>query len=472
MSIRQRFCACLVAVCLSSVFVLSQPAHAQIKPPVLKITQTKLKNNLTVVLHEDHTAPIVNVQVWYHVGAKDEKPGQSGFAHLFEHIMFKGTKHIAQEEYPRLIEETGGIQNAGTLQDYTFYWQTVPANYLERVLWMESERMKSLTVNEQNFASERQVVLEEKKLRFDNTPLGKIYALLLSNVFKTYPYAHLPIGSEEDLNAATVADVKAFHDRYYVPDNATVIIVGDFNTAEVIKQIGKYFDDVPASATPVPRIKLEEPEWTEERRSVVYDARLPFGGVTIAYPTVSANHPDRHALELLSNILARGETSRLYRSLVYDKQLAIFAAGRNEPLELAGIFSFQAAMAVGKTAEEGEAALLAEIDKVKAEPVSEQELNRSKAQLISSLVRQRQTVQGKADNIGYATVIMGDYRLVNSELQKYQAVTIKDLQRVAQTYFNPWKRLVIYFLPESMRPKQSSVVPTSTPTTETQKGAN
>lgn len=432
-----------------------QPAAAALKvePPQLQVREHRLGNGLRILLHEDHSVPVVELQVIYHVGAKNERPGRHGFAHLFEHIMFKGSENVEPEEHKVFVESIGGRYNAGTDFDRTTYFQTIPSNYLERFLWLEADRMRSLDVSQENFASERDVVKEERQTRIDSPPFGRLLQTVLDKTFTTHPYRVLPIGKVEDLEAATLEDVREFHRTFYVPNNATVVIAGDFDSNQAIQWIEKHFGSIPKGGE-ISRNIPKEPAQTAERRAISYDPNVPLPAALLTYHVPEAGHPDLYALEVASEILSAGQSSRLYRELVYDKQIALAAGGQAIVLEDPGVFFFFAFMQGGHTAEEGEKALLAAVEKLQTQPVSAEELDKAKNQVVSGLVFGRQTVQDKANAIGYAATILDDVSLVNRQLPLYQKVTAADIQRVARTYFKPENRTVVYMLPESLRPGQ------------------
>jgi zinc protease len=424
-----------------------------VTPPRLEVAERTLANGLRVLLYEDHSVPIVNVELWVHVGSKNERPGRSGFAHLFEHIMFKGSANVASEEHKKFIASIGGRFNASTDFDKTLYWETVPSNYLERILWMEADRLRSLDISEANFRSERDVVKEERRQRVDNPPFGRLFEVVLKNTYTTHPYRILPIGSMADLDAATVEDVRAFHSTYYVPNNATLVIAGDFAPAQAVQWIETYFGSIPQGAA-IPREVPTEPAQTAERRVRDAQANTPLPAVVLTYHVPQAGSADLYALEVASNILSSGESSRLYKRLVYEKQIAIQAAGQAIELEHPGVFFFYGILQSGQKPELGEQELVAEIGRLQSEPVTADELARSKNQILSGLVFGRQTVQQRAEAIGNAAVILGDLSLVNRQLAEYQKVSAADVQRVAQTYFRPENRTVVYMLPEEKPPAE------------------
>lgn len=449
---RKTLCLAGALLALAGPALMAQEA-LKVAPPKIEYREHKLANGLEVLLLEDHSVPVATVQVWYHVGSRDERKGRSGFAHLFEHIMFKGSENLGPEEHKNFISSIGGRYNATTDYDRTQYFQVFPSNYLERILWMEADRLRSLIVSEENFKSERDVVKEERRLRIENPPFGRLLEVVLNNTYTTHPYKILPIGSMEDLDAATLEDVRQFHATYYVPNNATLVISGDLNPEQTIQWVEKYFGPIP-KGKPIPREIPAEPAQTAERRLVDYHPNTPLPAVVFTYHVPEAGHPDMYALEVASNILSGGESSRLYRKLVYEQQIAIGAGGQAIVLEDPGVFFFYAIAQAGQSHEAGEKSLTEEIERLKSEPVSAEELVKAKNQLIAGLVFGRETTNDKADAAGYAKVILGDVNLVNSQLALYQKVTAADVQRVAQKYFTPQNRTVVTMLPEAMRPAQ------------------
>ncbi|HEY4564505.1 MAG TPA: pitrilysin family protein [Thermoanaerobaculia bacterium] len=439
-----------------ALLMVAAPALAadalKVTPPKLEVREHKLANGLDLLMYEDHSVPAATVQLWYHVGSKDEKKGRSGFAHLFEHLMFKGSAHVGPEEHKNFISSIGGRYNATTDFDRTLYFESFPSNYLERVLWMEADRMSSLNVSEENFKSERDVVKEERRLRVDNPPFGRLFEVVLEKTFTTHPYKIEPIGSMADLDAATIQDVRDFHSLYYVPNNATLVVAGDLDPEAVIRWTEQYFGPIP-KGRPIPRDIPKEPAQTAGRRAVDYHPNSPLPAVVITCHIPQAGSPDSYALQVASNILSAGESSRLYKRMVYEKQMAVAAGGDAILLEDPGVFFFYAILQGGQKPEDGEKELLAEADRLRNEPVAEEELVKAKNQIIAGLVFGRQTAQDKADAIGYAKVILNDESYVNRQLAELQKVTAADVRRVARTYFTPENRTVVYMLPEAMRPK-------------------
>ncbi len=443
----------LLALCSFALWLPSgAQASVEVLPPALEVTQHQLANGLKVLLHEDHSVPVATIQMWYHVGSKDEKPGRSGFAHMFEHLMFKGSDNVAPEEHKAYVQNIGGRYNATTDEDRTLYFETVPSNYLERLLWMEADRLRSLHVSEANFQSERDVVKEERRVRVDNPPYGRMFEVILDSAYTRHPYRISAIGTMADLNAATIEDVREFHEVYYVPNNATLVVAGDFDSEQVMQWVQEFFGSIPRGEE-VPRVTLEEPPQEELRRVTHYDVNAPLPAVILAYHIPEAGHPDLYPLEVASNILSEGQSSRIFRRLVYEEQLVRFAGGQALISEHPGLFGFFAMLNPGHAAEEVEAALSSEVERLKTEPVAEGELTKAKNQFISQLVFGRQTVMSKANAIGFAAVILGDVEMVNRELAQFQAVTAADIQRVARKYFTDNNLTAIHFLPERLRPQ-------------------
>ncbi len=426
----------------------AEAAQEPVRPPQMNIQQRSLENGLLVLMLEDHSAPVINLQVWYHVGSKDERPGHTGFAHIFEHMMFKGSAHVGPEEHSRIIEAVGGFDNAYTNDDVTVYWETFPANYLERVLWLEADRMGSLNVDEANFKSEREVVKEERRVGVENRPYGRLAEDLYAGAFTVHPYKHTTIGSMEDLNKATVGDVREFHHTYYRPDNATVVIVGDFEPMQAVEWAQKYFSGIPKPATPIPRVTVKEPPQMAERRITRwYGSQSPLPAVVAAYHMPAEFTPDSYPLILASNILSGGESSRLFRKLVYEDQIAVEAAGFGNWTEDPNLFWALAVMNPGKSVAEGEKDLEGILESMKNQPVEPQELEKAKNQQISGQIIDRRTDQSRADAIGTAAVIGRDPNLVNVSLDRFLRVTAADIERVARQYFDKSQRTVMLIEP-------------------------
>ncbi len=431
---------------------MGTPAAAVDTPPPLKIQTHQLKNGLKVVLAEDKSRPVANLQVWYHVGSKDEKTGRTGFAHLFEHMMFRGSKNVGPEEHMRIVRESGGQLNAYTNFDVTVYWETFPSNYLERMLWLEADRMASLDVSEENFKKEREVVKEERRVRYENPPYGLLFEDVLKNTFREYPYKYPPIGSMEDLNRATIQDVREFHSIFYVPNNATIVLVGDFDAAQAIALIEKHFSGI-ARAKDVPRVKATEPDQTAQRDVNVTYQNVPLDAVVTAYHLPPMTHPDSYALEIASAILSSGQSSRLYRRLVYGERSAAAAAGQGVFLEGPSLFFGYAIANQGKNIKEVANSLEYTFTEMQKEAVAGDELTKAKNQIIAGFILGREGVQSKADFLGRCAVLLGDPNRYNTELDNYRKVTAADVQRVVSKYLAADKQTRLWVKPAGQEAK-------------------
>jgi len=437
--------ALLLAV--AGLLWLDPAARAATRPTRLDYTMTTLPNGLRVVFLEDHSAPIVHTEVWYHVGSKNEKAGRTGFAHLFEHLMFKGSKNVEPEGHPSWIASIGGQSNASTNEDATVFWQTTPAQYLPLVLWLEADRMASLRINEDVLKKEREVVKEERRMRIDNQPYGRLNELIYDQAFTVHPYRHPTIGSMEDLEAASVEDVRDFFRTYYVPGNATIVIVGDFETKEAQELVTRYLGRVPGSARPVPRDIPKEPSQTKERR-VRLEENWPLPAVVVAHHITFDGHPDSYPLHIASKVLSDGRSSRIYRKLVYEKGLALAAFGGGNIIEHPNLFYAVAIVQPGHTPEETVDALIAELDRLRTEPISMGELQQAKNQFARDYMFGRESNRDKASQLGHAAVIHNDIKTADDEFDIFMNLTPADVQRVARRYFTPENRLVVTVMPK------------------------
>jgi zinc protease len=443
----------VLAVCVGLACWLP-PAllEARTRPPKLQYQHTKLPNGLTVVLHEDHSTPIVHMQLWYHVGSKDERPGRTGFAHLFEHMMFQGSQNVSRDSHGSMIASVGGESNAYTTEDATVFWQTVPAQYLPLVLWLEADRMATLNVDEDAFLRERMVVKEERRQRVENQPYGRLAELIYQQGFTVHPYKHQTIGSMEDLEAATIADVREFHKTYYVPENAIVVLAGDFDPKEALDLVDRYLGRVPKAPQPIKRDIPKEPPQTKERRVTVEEG-VPLPAVVVAYHITYDGHPDSYPLHIASKVLSDGQSSRIYRKLVYETRLALAAFGQGNLIEDPNLFFATAIVQPGQTPEAVEKALIAEMDRLRTEPITNHELERTKNQFARDYILGRQTVQDKANSLGHAFVLhKGDLSTADGEYDIFMNLKAADVQRVAKTYFSPENRTVMHILPKGSAP--------------------
>ena len=391
-----------------------------------------LSNGLDVVLHQDDTLPIVAVNIWYHVGSKDEEEGRTGFAHLFEHFMFEGSKHH-NRSYFEPLQKVGAVVNGSTTPDRTNYWANVPPNYLELVLWLESDRMGFLldALNQERFDLQREVVKNERRQSYENRPYGMAYLAMLPAVFPPpHPYSWPTIGSQEDLDRADLEDVKSFFRRYYSPSNASLAIAGDFDRDEVETLVERYFGDIPPGPA-VDRVGRRDSSLSGQTTLTMHD-RVQLPRLYLTWPTLPLFDEAQAPLDIAATILGDGKTSRLYRSLVYEKRVARDVAVFHHAQEIAGEFHVQVTANKGHGLEEMEAEVREEIERLRSEPPSEDEVSRAQTRIQSHHVRQLQQVGGfggRADQLNYYNTVAGDPGLINSDLDRYMAVTAEDVRR-------------------------------------------
>jgi zinc protease len=420
------------------------------RPPKFDYTMERLSNGLQVVYLEDHSTPIVHAEIWYHVGSKNERPGRTGFAHLFEHMMFKGSKNVEPEGHPSYISSVGGQSNAYTNEDSTVFWQTFPAQYLPLVLWLEADRMASLRIDESVLKTEREVVKEERRMRIDNQPYGRLNEIIYNHAFAVHPYKHPTIGSMKDLEAASIEDVRAFFRTYYVPSNATLVLAGDFDTKEAHGLVTQYLGRVPKAAHEVPRDIPKEPPQTKEKRLTVEESwELP--AVVVAHHITFDGHPDSYPLHIASKVLSDGQSSRIYKKLVYEKQLALAAFGGGNIIEHPNLFFAVAIVHPTKSPDEAIDALIGELDRLRSEPISPAELQQAKNQFARDYIFSRESNKDKASHLGHAVVIHDDVKTADGEFDIFMNITADDVQRVAKTYFTPESRLVLKIMPRGSR---------------------
>ncbi|MGE0743217.1 MAG: M16 family metallopeptidase [Hyphomonadaceae bacterium] len=438
----------LVACATGSAPQTEQAGALEVAP--LAYTMRTLPNGLRVYSMPDANTANVSVQVWYDVGSVDDPEGRSGFAHLFEHIMFKSTRNMPEQFFDRLTEDVGGFNNASTYDDFTNYYEVVPANHLERVLWAEADRMGSLVVNEESFESERDVVKEELRQRVLASPYGRLFYLYLNQTnYTVHPYGRPGIGSIEDLDAATVEDVRAFHATYYRPDNAVLVVAGNFNQAQLDAWVDEYFADIARPDRPTPRDYPTEPVRTAPREYTVYAPNVPLPAVMISYPQPAATSPDLPALFVLDAIMSNGDSSRLYQSLVYDQQIAAQVFTNLEATQDPGAYGLFAILSEGQTADAGVAALSAQIARVRDELVTQAELDEAKNEIVTATISNRETAYGRAFELADAVIRYGDAAYADRLLAAVQATTAEDVQRVARTILNDQRRVVVRYLPEA-----------------------
>ncbi|MGY2733456.1 M16 family metallopeptidase [Sphingomonas sp. UYP23] len=446
----------LGAALLPLTVATAKPAPTAPAPAIKPIafTERTLANGLRVYAIRDTSTPNVSVQVWYDVGSKDDPAGRSGFAHMFEHLMFKATRNLVSEQFDRLTEDVGGNNNASTNDDYTEYHETIPANHLQRLLFAEADRMAALVVEPKSFASERDVVKEELRQNTNARPYGKLFSLYFPAISYTrHPYARGTIGSLDNLESAQIDDVRAFHATYYRPDNAVLVVSGNFDAAQLDAWVDQYFAKIKRPATPIPRVTVAEPERTQATHYVVHEANTPLPAVMISYPIPADNDPDGPALTVLNAVLSQGESSRLYESLVYRDQLAQSAESVLDSKQGPGNLAVFAILAGGKTAAQGETALRREVARLRDTPVSAAELAEAKNEILTSALQARETAEGAGRTIASSVIIDRDPRAADRQLAAIGRVTAVDVQRVAAKYLRDQRSATIQYLPEDATAK-------------------
>lgn len=429
-------------------------ASIQQAQATIKFTEYNLPNGLHVILQEDHSTPIVAVSVMYHVGSKNEDPQRTGFAHFFEHLLFEGSENIKRGEYMKFIQAAGGQLNANTTQDRTFYFEVLPSNQLELGLWMESERMLHAKIDDIGVETQRKVVKEEKKQSFDNRPYGQLINVIFENAYTTYPYKWSPIGKEQYIDQATLDEFMNFYKTFYVPNNAVLVISGDINPDNAKALISKYYGDIPKGTKDIPRPTVVEPEQKAEKRVKFYDnVQLP--AVILAYHTPKQGTDDYYALQLLTQLLSQGKSSRFEKEIVDKQQKAVQAAAFDLGNEAPGLNIMLGIANVGVKADDLEKSMLAEIDKVKKDGVTEEEYIKLQNQAENDFISQNQKDIGVATNLATYYTFQGDANLINTELDRYKKVTKEDIKRVANKYLTKENRLVVYYLPKSEEGKDA-----------------
>lgn len=439
----------IAATLLLACTLLAPPlAAATLDVPPVQYRERTLANGLQVLSVEDHASPTVAVQVWYHVGSKDDPQGRSGFAHLFEHLMFKSTAHMKAEQMDRLTEDVGGNNNASTGDDVTNYFEVVPANYLQTLLWAEAERLSNLNVDAANFKSERAVVEEEYRQSVLANPYGKLFNAIDPHSYAVHPYQRPTIGSIAELEAASLQNVIAFHDTFYRPDNATLIIAGDFDPKQLDAWVDRYFGWIPKPATAIPQVTAQEPARTQDKRYTETSATAPLPAVALTWLIPPAADADVIPLKVAAALLSEGESSRLYQALVYRSQVAQQVGADVDGRLGPGLFTAYAILASGHSPADAETLLRGEIARLANQPIPATELDKVKTQLLTSQLKQRQTAQGIAFALGRATLTGGGPAHVNSDLVALQAVTAADVQRVLKKYVTGAHSVAIDYLPE------------------------
>jgi len=430
------------------LFLLSSMVLADENPLGWKITKTQLDNGLKVIVLEDHSTPSAAFQVWYHVGSKNERPGITGISHMTEHMMFKGSKNVAEEEHARIIQSKGGTSNAFTSFDMTAYHEVLGVEELETAMFLEADRMANLNLDSAELASEKEVVAEERRTSIDNSPFGPVFEQLLNSAFTASSYRWHVLGYMSDIQQYTHHKLRKHHDTYYKPNNATAIVVGDVKTKDAIAMVKKHFGDIQPGPENPYRPTTEEPKQLGERRSKVHKvAQLP--GVFLGYKGVESGHPDSYALSVMGKVLFDGESSRLYKRLVRDEELCLFTGGDMFGLEDPSLFYVIVVMqGPGKSTEDAEAIIYEEIEKLKNEPIPQEVLQKALNQIEADGWYQLQSNENKANAIGWYETVRGDYNLMFEDLEKELQVTAEDVMRVAKEYFDEKNRTVVTLVPD------------------------
>lgn len=431
-------CALLGVTCLAQE--TADSGH-RLKIPQVKFSQFKLKNGLRVVLAPDKSAPVVAVSVTYDVGSRNERPGRTGFAHLFEHLMFQGSENIGRGEHFVLVNDNGGSFNGTTNADRTNFFETLPANQLDLALYLEADRMRALDINKDNLDNQRLVVQEERRQRYDNQPYSGFQDALLDLAFTNFAYKHTTIGSMDDLNAATLDDVKAFYQTYYAPNNAVLAVAGDFDPRVAKTKIEQYFGKLAKHPDP-PSLDVSEPELLAEKRQTVEDKLARTPRLSIAFPTVPGNHPDYYALRILSSVLNQGRQSRLRTALVTTNLAQSANASIRESRGIS-LFSFGVNMGVTGDPTKVETAVMDVIHKVQTEGPTPEELRRAKASAQTQSLFALQTSLNRANTLAEYAVFYNDPGRINGLLPHLEAVTADDVRRVAQKYLVEKHRLIV-----------------------------
>jgi len=407
-----------------------------------------LANGLHVILHQDNSAPVVITSVMYHVGAKDENPERTGFAHFFEHLLFEGTKNIERGEWFKIVTGNGGTNNANTSDDRTYYYEIFPSNNLELGLWMESERLMHPVINQIGVDTQNEVVKEEKRLRVDNQPYGNMITEVKRNMFTNHPYRWAPIGSMEHLDAATLQEFQDFNKKFYIPNNAVLVVAGQFESAKAKEWIQKYFGPIP-KGTPITRTKAEEAPITETIKARYEDPNIQIPMVVATYRTPSMKTRDARVLDMISTLLSDGKSSRLYKKLVDDKKMALQIGAFSFSQEDYGMYIVYGLPMGGTTPE----TLIAEVDeeivRLQTELISEKEFQKLQNIYESQYVDNNASVEGIAGNLATYHLLYGDVNLINTEIDIYRSITREEIREAAKKYLNPNQRLLLDYAPKS-----------------------
>ena len=434
---RKRFLSIAMAASFAMLFNAQQ----------IKFEEYDLPNGLHVILHQDNSAPVVTTSVMYHVGAKDEAAGRTGFAHFFEHLLFEGTKNIKRGEWFKIVSANGGSNNANTDPDRTYYYETFPSNNEQLGLWMEAERLRHPVINQIGVDTQREVVKEEKRLRMDNQPYGGLFNAILTTLFKKHPYKGTVIGSMEDLNSAKLEEFNAFFKKYYIPNNATLVVAGDIKPEQTKKWINEYFGSIP-KGTPITRNFPKETPITQEFEETIYDANTQIPAYIFAYRTPAGNERDAYILSMLGSYLSKGKSSVLYKKLVDNEKKALAVEAFNLGLVDHSIFAFFA-IPMGNTSKDVlKKDIDAEIKKLQTDLISEEDYQKLQNQMENNFVNANSSVEGIANTLADSYLLKGNTNLINEEINIYRSITREDLRNAAKKYLNSNQRAIINYLPK------------------------
>jgi zinc protease len=436
-----------------SVTAAAKPLQEQ-KSYDIAFKEFKLKNGLRVLLAEDRSAPTYSICVTYNVGSRDERPGRTGFAHLFEHMLFQGSENVGKGEHFILVQNNGGSANGTTNSERTNYFETLPANQLELGIFLEADRMRAPSITQANFDNQRLTVQEERRQNYDNRPYGKTYEAVIGLAYDNFPYKHSTIGSMEDLNAATIDDAAEFFRTYYAPNNAVLTLIGDFKTEIALGLIRKYFESIPSQPQPRPPDTIE-PEQQGERRQVIEDGFAQTPRLDVVYKIPPGNTPDWYALDMLGYVLSSGVSSRLYQKFVKDKEIALSVYADANEQRGTSLFWFSLMARPNTDLGELERLLNEEIARLQSEPVADWEMKKVQMQLRRQRAQRLYSSRSRATALGHFAIYYNDPELINSVWRKYETVTREDLQRVARAYFKDTGRTVVTTMPKSVAGKDS-----------------
>jgi zinc protease len=430
-------------IALSSFIMLGGIANAQ----KVAFEEYDLANGMHVILHNDSSAPVVITSVMYHVGAKDEQPDRTGFAHFFEHLLFEGTANIKRGEWFKIVTSNGGVNNANTTEDRTYYYEVFPSNNLELGLWMESERLLHPVINQIGVDTQNEVVKEEKRLRYDNSPYGQILPQVKKNMFKNHPYRWTTIGSMDHLDAAKLEEFQAFNKKFYVPNNAVLVVAGDISNITQTKEwIQKYFGSIPKGA-PVTRKTYTEEPITQQINATYEDPNIQKPMLLQAYRTPSMKTRDARVLDMISTILSDGKSSRLYKKMVDYKKIALNIGAFNYSQEDFGTYILYGLPQGDATTKDLTRDIDEEIVKLQTELISENEFQKLQNIYEKNYVESNSSVEGIADNLATYYMLYGDVNLINTEMDIYRSITREEIKAVAKKYLNPNQRLILDYIP-------------------------